>query len=116
MTWRGRASADGSIDHLDFGARDPVAVEKAYVAVAVVDDHFGKTLVVKTVSFDLACMLAAPGNVGLWVAVDVVGSIADVGLPAGHGEMQRACHDLRDSFAVVEYSYMYSHSGLVVPG
>ncbi len=116
MTWRGRASADGSTDHLDFGDHDRVAEGKAYVAVAVVADHSGKTLVAKTVSFDLAYMLVALGDVGLWAAFDVVGNIVDVGLPAGHGEMQRACHDPRDNFAVAEYSYMCNHSGLMAPG
>lgn len=116
MTWRGRASADGSTDHLDFGDHDPVGVGKASVAVAVVDDHSGRTLVAVTVSFDLAYRLAALGDVGLWAELDVVGNIGDVGLPAGHGEMQRACHDPRENFAVAEYSYMCSHSGLMAPG
>ncbi len=61
-------------------------MEKAYVAVAVavVDDHSGKMLVAKTVSFDLAYMLAALGGVGLRVGLDVVGNIVDEGLPAGN--------------------------------
>ena len=116
MIWWGRASADGSTDHLDFGDHDPVAVGMAYVAVAVVDDHSGKTLVAKIVSFDLAYMLVALGDVGLFAAFDVEGNIADVGRPAGYGEMQRACHDPRDNLAVAEYSCMCNHSGLMAPG
>lgn len=78
----------------------------AGVAVAVVGHRSGRMLVATTVSFDLANMLVALGDVErrLALAVDAVRNIAAAGLPAGHGEVRRACRDQHDSFAAVECS------------